>query len=142
MKNKSLKNIISAGLSQALSIIAGLVLTRLILANYGSATNGLINSVTQIFAYFILLEAGVGASSLQALYKPVSADDNNSISAIMNATRAYYSKMSIVYGIAIAAFAGLYPFLMHMQGKDEGISFITMSGIILLIGAGNLLNFA
>ena len=71
-KSRSLKNLVCSILGQAAAVLAGLVLTRLILVGFGSAANGLITSVNQIFTYFILLEAGIGTASLQALYGPVA----------------------------------------------------------------------
>ena len=74
-RSRALKNILCSALSQVAAILAGLFFSRLVLSWYGSATNGLLNSVNQVFAYFILLEAGIGLASLQALYLPVSKDD-------------------------------------------------------------------
>lgn len=56
--------------SQLITIILGFFIPRLIMVNYGSEANGLIASIVQIISYLALLEAGVGAASIQALYKP------------------------------------------------------------------------
>lgn len=82
-KKRSIKNLIFAMAGQVVTILAGLVLTRLILISFGSATNGLLTSVNQIFTYFTLLEAGVGTASLQALYRPVAEDDKKEISRFL-----------------------------------------------------------
>lgn len=62
------------------------------MVNYGSEANGLIASIVQIISYFALLEAGVGAASLQALYKPVAGNDRSHINSILAATSSYYKK--------------------------------------------------
>ena len=95
-RSRAFKNIIFSALSQAAAIIAGLFFSRLVLSWYGSATNGLLNSVNQIFAYFILLEAGIGLASLQALYLPISKEDRAGISSILAATRRYYNRTGLL----------------------------------------------
>ena len=68
---KSSYNLIFGFLGQFVTIAFGILLPRLVLVEYGSEVNGLLNSVTQIFAYFALLEAGIGGVTLQSLYKTV-----------------------------------------------------------------------
>ena len=137
-RKRSLINIASSLVGQVLSILMTLLFTRYLLLWHGSATNGLINSVTQIFAYFILLEAGVGAASLQALYLPVAKRDRAGISSIMAATKRYYDRMSVVYLAAVIVFAAVYALLM---GGKEGIETGWIVGVILFIGLGNVVNF-
>ena len=140
-RERGIINIISSAFGQAAAILASLILTRLILVAYGSASNGLINSVNQIFAYFILLEGGVGAASLQALYRPVSEDDRDGVSSIMAATRNYYNKAGILYLAAVLAFAAVYSLLMKDSAGADGISVSAMAGVILFTGLGNVVNF-
>ena len=64
---RSIYNIIFGVANQLVMIAVGILLPRLVLINLGSESNGLLNSVNQIFAYFALLEAGVGTATLQAL---------------------------------------------------------------------------
>ena len=141
MKNKSIKNIIWAVAAQAASILSGLAVTKLILLSYGSAVNGLINGINQIFAYFVLLEAGVGAASLQLLYKPAAEGRQGEMARIMRATSAHYKRMGIVYLAAVIAIAFAYPLLLAVTGSDEGIESWITAGIVLCIGLGNVANF-
>ena len=46
------KMICGSILNQLMVVISGLILPPLIIQNYGSATNGLVNSVKQILNYF------------------------------------------------------------------------------------------
>ena len=62
---KGVLNVFYGIIGQLITIALGIVIPRLVLISYGSEVNGLLNSVTQIFAYFSLLEAGVGVASLQ-----------------------------------------------------------------------------
>lgn len=47
------------------------------ITNYGSDTNGLTNTLAQIFRYVALLEAGIGQSTRNALYKPLAGNDHS-----------------------------------------------------------------
>ena len=80
-------NIISNITYQAVVIVMGLLIPKLYLESFGSKVNGLVSTVKQVFSYFILLEAGVGLATQQALYKPVALSDRTSINAILAATR-------------------------------------------------------
>ena len=57
-KKRSIKNLIFAMAGQVVTILAGLVLTRLILISFGSATTGLLTSVNQIFTYLLCRRQG------------------------------------------------------------------------------------
>ena len=64
-------NLIVGISSQIIALILGIIVPKLILVNYGSEINGLLSSVTNIYAYIAIVEAGVAAASCQALYKPI-----------------------------------------------------------------------
>ncbi len=98
MNNKKTVYNITIGIgSQILSIALGIIIPRLFLTSFGSEMNGFLNSISQIFSYFALLESGVGVASLQALYGPVGRDDKKQVSEILAATSKYYDKTGIFY---------------------------------------------
>ncbi len=133
---KSVKNIFWGVFGQVITMIIGLILPRLRVVSFGSEVNGLLSSVQQIYVYFALLEAGVGATSLQSLYGPVAKDDKDSINGILAATHNYYRKTGIIYLIAVFAFAAIYPFTLKSD-----IDKLTIVGVILLNGLGNVLAY-
>ncbi|OKP82216.1 lipopolysaccharide biosynthesis protein [Paenibacillus sp. P32E] len=122
--------------SQVITIILGFFIPRLIMVNYGSEANGLIASIVQIISYFALLEAGVGAASLQALYKPVAKNDYNHINSILAATSSYYKKTGIYYFISVVLLAVIYPLVIHSE-----ISKLSIMAIILFSGLGGAINY-
>lgn len=137
MKNKRSLNIIIFGLlSQAITIMLGVLLPKLYISYYGSEINGLLASVNQIFVYIGLFEAGVGTATLVALYGPVAQNRQSKISSILAATNIYYRKTGIYYLIAVLVFAGVYPFILV-----SGINKITIGCIILISGITGLINF-
>lgn len=122
--------------SQILTIVLGIVIPRLTLVNYGSEVNGLINSITQIYSYIGLLEAGIGTAAVQALYRTVGSEDRNRTNAILAATNRYYNRTGVLYTIAIIAFSLIYPLLVSTE-----IPTVTVVLIILLNGAGSVIGF-
>lgn len=133
---KGILNVVYGFLGQVVIICLGIVIPRLVLVSYGSEVNGLLNSVTQIFTCFSLLEAGVGIASLQSLYAPVAGNDREKIQGIMAATHRFYRKTGFLYGVAVTVLAFSYPFVVNSD-----ISYWTIVGIILFSGLGNCINF-
>jgi O-antigen/teichoic acid export membrane protein len=133
---RSLLNLIIGLGSQIVTIILAIFIPRLLMLNFGSEGNGLVTSINQLIVYLTLLEAGVGAASLQALYKPVSEDDKDSINKIMAATSSYYKKTGIYYFFAVILLSIIYPFVI-----DSTIDKMTMAAVILLTGIGGALNY-
>lgn len=137
MESKNTKyNLLFGILSQAVSIILGVILPRLFLANYGSEINGLLSSVTQIYAYIALVEAGIGTASLQALYRTVGKQDRCGTNSILAAINNYYKRTGVIYLFCIFAFATVYPFLIHSD-----IPHTTIILVIVFNGLGNVVNF-
>ena len=87
---KSICNMLSGLILQVVTMMVGLIIPRLVLVHYGSETNGLLNSITQIFNYVALLEAGVGIVSTQVLYERLAKHDYSGISSCLSATVHYY----------------------------------------------------
>jgi O-antigen/teichoic acid export membrane protein len=122
--------------SQIITLALGIIIPRLFLIEFGSEVNGLIASVGQIIIYLSLLEAGVGAASLQALYKPITTDNKQSINSILKATSIYYKKTGMYYFIAIILLAIIFPFIINST-----LSKLTIFIVILLTGMGGAINF-
>lgn len=133
---KTKYNLFFGILSQVISIILGVVLPRLFLTSYGSEVNGLLSSVTQIYAYIALLEAGIGTASLQALYKTVGAKDRDNTNSILSAINRYYKRTGTIYLVCILVFALLYPLLI-----SSNIPRTTIVLVIIFNGLGNVVNF-
>ena len=110
-----LYNLITGLGTQAVSVLLAFLIPRLFLVNFGSEIKGLLSTVTQIFAYLSLLEAGVGLATVQALYGPISRDDRNTINAVMAATRYYYRRTGIIYLVVVLLFAAAFSLLTQVS---------------------------
>ncbi len=130
------RNGLSAVLGYAVSLAVGLLLPRLFITGYGSEVNGLLGSVNQFLLYLGLLEAGMGALTLQALYKPVAEDDRTAINTVLSATHRYYKRTGLIYLLALIAAALLFPLI-----AGSTLSYFTVMGVVFFSGAGTLLTF-
>ena len=133
---KGIFNIVFGVLSELITIILGIIIPRLFLLSYGSEVNGLLNLVSQIYVYMGLLEAGVGAATLQSLYKPVANQDKDSINRILAATHRYYTKIGTVYLVFVLLLAFVYPL-----AAPTTIPYATVAAIIFLNGIVRALSF-
>lgn len=121
---------------QAVTLIIGIIIPRLFIVSFGSEVNGFINSMNQVFTYVALLEAGVGAASLQALFKPVSQSDHNKINGILSATNYFYNKTGIMYVIAVVILAVVYPTIVK-----SNLPWGLMATIVLISGLSSALPY-
>lgn len=129
-------NLLSVIACQIITIGIGFLLPRLYIENFGSAVNGVLSTIKQIFTYLCLLEAGIGLASSQALLRPVATADRDSINAILAATRQYYIRTGIVYSVAVTGIAVVYGFFV-----DTGLSAMTVAALVLLNGIPSMITF-
>ena len=115
MNKRNVKNFAVGLISQVIILVLGFVVPRIILTHYGSDTNGLMNTITQIFTYMALLEAGISNASKNALYKHIINDDKQEISVIMSASRRYYRRIAYIYLAAVIVLAVVVPFALKTE---------------------------
>ena len=100
MESRSKKffyNTLFTALLQVVNVAAALIVPRLMLGFYGSEINGLVTSITQFINYFNLVEAGLSAAAIYALYKPLSDCDDARTSEIVSASRRFYTQAGWVF---------------------------------------------
>lgn len=135
-KKKIHRNLFLGIGSQILVIVFGIIVPRLILTHYGSEVNGLLSSVTQIYSYVGLLEAGIGVATIQALYKTIGEKDQDRTNAVLAATNKYYHRTGILYLVAILAFSIIYPLVIRSD-----LPLITIVLVIVFNGLGSVINY-
>lgn len=133
---RSIFNIIAGIISQSIIILLGFFIPRLLIYNYGSEINGLLTSVTQIYSYMALMEAGIGQACVQALYSYIVNNDIKSISSIINAATNKYKKIAVFYFIGICCFAVIYPNVVQTAYSSYYIA-----KIIFITGLSSVVNF-
>ena len=97
MNSKIIKaNVALSIVHQLISIICGFIIPRVLLATFGSETNGLISSISQFLNYVTLLEGGVSGVAMAALYKPLHENDKGRVNDVVNAIRRYFNRLGLV----------------------------------------------
>lgn len=135
-KLKLARNIVTGFVGQFIIIILGLIIPRLFIDSYGSDLNGLISTIVQIFAYMALLEAGIGAASQNALYKPIQEDNKTEISEIISVTKEYFKKFTFLYAVGVILLALGLPFLLKTN-----VDHMVIFSIVLLEGMSGVISF-
>lgn len=135
-KTKVIGNLSSALLLQIVALICGFILPRLILVSFGSAYNGIINSVNQFLSCVTLLRAGVGGVTRAALYKPLNDNDMIRVAEIVKATEIFMQKVAIIFTCFLLVFASIYPIWV----SDE-FSWAFTFTLILAIGFSTVVQY-
>ena len=109
------KNMSLSVLSRIVTMLTGIVIQNQILIAFGSDLNGLTSSITQIMSYLVLIEAGIGMASIQALYTPLANNDWAEVSGVITATGREYKKISATFSILLIITSLAFPLLVVEQ---------------------------
>lgn len=109
---KAFLNVASSIIAEAVALVCGLILPRLILSNFGSAYNGITSSISQFISYISLMKAGIGGATAVALYKPLAEKDNRRISEVLAATESFMRRIAMLFAAFVIVFAAVYPLLI------------------------------
>jgi hypothetical protein len=134
---KFMYNTIASVFQEIVAFVVGLILPRVMLDCYGSVVNGLISSIQQFINYFMLVEAGIGASAIYALYKPLAKNDNAAISSIVTAARKFYILSGYIFVGLTFILAFCFPFIR----RTEVFSPLEIGILVLLLGCSGTLDF-
>lgn len=126
---KTLLNIVGELALQLVTAICGFVLPRLILENFGSSCNGIVNSITQIIGVVALLRAGIMNVSMKALFGPIAEGNADGVSRVINTINHFMRRLTVVFMICIACVAVAYPFLV-----SEEMAWGDTFWLVLIIG--------
>lgn len=130
-----LYNSVFQAISQIVVLLAGLIIPTVLLHTYGSEVNGLVISITQFISYFSLVEAGISASVVYSLYKPIADRDILAISEIASAAKKFYRNSGIIFIILVVLFAIVYP----VYFKLPSLSYFEIVLLIIVLGIGTAL---
>lgn len=132
-KSRIVKNLIAGFGSKIIVIALGFIIPRIILVNYGSDVNGIINSIGQIFSYMALLEAGIGLAAKDMLYKPIVEKDREGVSYVATVAQRYFRKFTVLYGVGVLLMAVIIPLTWKSNVEKSTIFLLVffegMSGV-------------
>lgn len=131
MRSKTaFKNITISLLLQAIIIICGFIVPKLIIDHFGSDTNGLVTSITQFLAYITLLESGIGPVIKARLYKPLAKHDKTTIANILYASEKFFKRLAVIFVLYVAMLCFIYPLIV---AKEFEFSFTVSLLLIIAI---------
>lgn len=136
-KKKNILNFVISLVAQLIIISLGIIIPRLVMDNYGSDTNGLVNTVTQVFSYMSLLQAGVFAAAVVELYKPVMENDTEQISKVVSYSKSYYKKIAIIYGLLVIVISFVLPLIMKTE-----VDYFTVFTLVFFEGLTGVVSFS
>lgn len=110
-KKRLIYNTAAALIFQLTALLCGFVLPRLILGQFGSEINGLVNSITQFLGIIAFMELGVGRVVEAALYKPLADQDTDSVSRIMVSAGKFFKRLALYLVIYVLILLVVYPHL-------------------------------
>lgn len=112
-KKASVMNMATMAIYQIVSIVAGFLIPKLFLETYGAELHGYTSTVNEIMSYIALFNAGLGTAAIQALYAPLAAKDNKSLSSIVRAIDKFYIKTGVLYTVSVLGCAVVLPFIIN-----------------------------
>lgn len=133
---RALLNTLYGLLYEAVALVCGMILPRLILGAFGSTYNGITNSITQFLSAISLLRAGIGGVTKAALYKPLAENDTLQISRVVRATEIFLRKVALIFLGFLVAFACIYPAFVN---KDFDWAF--SASLVLILGISTLAQY-
>lgn len=128
---QAFKNVITSLFLQVVVAISGILIPQFFIAVYGSEVNGLVASISQFITYMGLVEAGIGAAGMVALFKPLSNKDKNCVNEIMAAAKGFYYKSGYIFVGLVILLIIVYPKII--QGEISDNSFIRIMIFVLSI---------
>ena len=135
-KKEFLITVISNLLLQVTTAVCGFILPPLIVMTFGSTINGMVSSITQFIAYLNIVEAGVGAAAVVALYKPLAQHNCVEQNAILAATKHFYNKSGILFTVLVIGLSIVYPLIVKGQ-----VGVFTSSLMVLILGISGAAEF-
>ena len=135
-KSKLFKNVITGFGGQLIAIILGLIVPRFFIMSYGSDVNGLLSTITQIFTYMALLEAGIGQAAKNLLYKPFQEKNKDGVSEIASIAKSYFRRFTLIYGVGVIAIALILPLVLKTN-----VDSVTIALIVLFEGMSGVISF-
>lgn len=111
-KGKIAKNTLASLFLQVCSVVCGFIVPKLILISYGSAVNGLVNSITQFLSFISLMDLGVGAVVISSLYKPLAEKDQLQINRIVTSSEKFFRTVGRLLLFYVLILIAIYPTLV------------------------------
>ena len=132
----SLLNAITAMAMTLVNGLMGIVVTKMVIAAFGSDFNGLNSAANQIVNVLLILEGGFTLASNVALFTPLTKGDYATVNGVLAATRSEFRKIGLLFlGVGALVAAG-YALAANSALSNGFIATVIMMTVIP--GAFNL----
>ena len=131
--DRNKKSFLTALSSVALTIsngLLGVVVTRMILVQFGSDFNGLNSSANQIVNMMLILEGGFTLASNVALFSPLNRCDIATVNGILSATKKQFCKIGLTFGVVGIVVSLVYAEVVNSSLERQLIFTIIIMAII------------
>lgn len=132
-----IRNMAASAVLQAVNMLSGIIVPRIMLIYYGSEINGLVSSIVQFISYFNIVEAGLGGAVIFSLYKPLADRNVSAISNIVTAAKGLYYKTGMFFSVLVLMLAAIYPFMVTVTDKSPW----QVALLVIILGANGVLDF-
>ncbi|MBQ0026115.1 MAG: polysaccharide biosynthesis C-terminal domain-containing protein [Lachnospiraceae bacterium] len=122
-------NILTSLIYQAVALMCGLIVPRLLIGTYGSEVNGAVSSITTFLSYIVLMEAGIGALSRSVLYKALAEKNQEDLEGIVYETKSFFRKVAYVFAAYVLLLAAAFKWISNADALDFWVSF----GLVIVI---------
>lgn len=128
--------VVASTICQVVILVCGLILPPMLISQYGSEVNGLLNLVKQLMSYFGVVCLGLGVSAQVALYKPIADNDWKAINAILAAAKHFYNVSGAMFAGLIFLSSAIVPFVVNSK-----IPLFDIVLVILITGIGSICEY-
>ena len=115
-RNKnSLYNALAALGTTLVNGLLGIVVTKFVIAHFGSDFNGLNSTANQIVNILLVLEGGFTVASNVALFGPLTRQEMDTVNGVLSATRQKFRRIGLLFLLIGVAVGGVYGFAAQSQ---------------------------
>lgn len=133
---KTFYNVISELVFQIVAFVCGLVFPRLVLESYGSAYNGVIQTIIQFVGYISILTMGVAGPTRVAIYQALADQDDQKVNGVLKANDLFMRKVALALAGYMLVLAVVYPYMVR-----ESFSWWEVALLVVIIGTGELVEY-
>ena len=134
---KAKLNIVFSLASQAVAVVCGLIVPKIMIRTYGSEAYGATTSIAQFLGYISLLEAGVGGVARSAFYKPLADNDQHQISVVLYEIKRFFRVIGIIFAVYVLTLACAYKNIAHVECFD----YLTTAMLVFAISISTFMQY-
>lgn len=135
-RKRAAVNTLFSLLLEAVTLISGFIVPRLLIGTFGSEMNGMLHSITSFIGYITILQSGVGSVIKAALYKPLAKKDYHTLNIIIATVGDFFKKIAFITIGYVLLLAVGYPVLYA-----ENHEFFFTASLVIIIGLSTIAQY-